>query len=388
MGIQFQGASISVPNNPRNSLVTGSSTAAAATTTTATTTNTTGVLLKRHPDVILKPEVEGTHFSLQLLAANRMAKVVEWQIFSDKEEEGSKNISSTSSKKKMDTSIIVTEDDIDAIFAAMGSSRHDDDDDDDDVEKKDGEEKNRKDEYVVTEEYEGPDDDFNIQAGGLPYLEALSIIMMQEESEVVAAGSENNNNKSNNKSNDNKNKHTASFLVPLTSFLASSQSFPRFSNLTLVGVNLRGTPLALRALTEVIRLHPRLRRVQMKQCYFTQEQQDDVKGLQAAMATARPSIYDSTTSSSCHQQPQRQNLLVFHEPGEQPPEPSFMKQQPPPPPPNNNNNPQPLVFDAEITTPLMFHTVPVDTEQPGSSSTTKQQQWWGERLLKSCLCWR
>lgn len=275
---------------------------------------------KRHPDVIFKPQEEGTPFTLQLLGANRMAKVVEWQL-----------IGTNSSKHG------VTEEDIAAIFAAMGSDPENDLDEE------------VKDEYAVTEEYQGPDDDYNIQAGGLPYLEALSIV--REEGEASE-------------------KETASFLVPLTSFLASSQSFPRFTSLTLKGVKLKGTALELRALTEVIRLHPRLRRVQMTNCQFTKEQQDDIKGLQAAMTTPRPSIYASTAS--------RQHQLVFHEPGETPPEPSFMKQR------HQAKTKTATAFDTSISAPILYHRAPQEDDAVPSEN---KDTWWGERLLKNCFCW-
>ena len=304
MGVQYQGASVAAPD-ARGSIRSSQE-------------------AKRHPDVILKPQNEGTNFSLQLLAANRMAKVVEWQLLSA----GSGNTS------KHD----IAEEDIAAVFAAMGSDKEEDFDEE------------VKDEYAVTEDYQGPDEDYNIQAGGLPYLESLSIV--REEGE----------------NNRNEETAAASFLVPLTAFLASSQSFPRFTSLTLKGVNLRGTPLALRALTEVIRLHPRLRRVQMTQCQFTKEQQDDVKGLQAAMATARPSIYASTAS--------RQQEMVFHEPGEAPPEPSFMKQR------HNATKKQTTYFDTAISTPILFHPAPKDEAPPENKDA-----WWGERLFKNCFCW-
>ena len=182
----------------------------------------------RPPDLVLQPCKEGVDFTLRLLAANRMATVVELQCDFGKSKTHS-----------------LTEQDIKDLFQALGSSEDGDSDDEED---------HHGAQQKIQEEYRRNYD--VIKTGGLPHLQALSI-------QCTSA-------------TDN----TPSFITALTSFLCRSGSFQQFTHLTMNGVNLRGSAYDLRGLAESFRLHPRVRYVQMTSCWFTKEQQADMPALQ------------------------------------------------------------------------------------------------------------
>ena len=344
MGVQYQGASAVARNDARFS--------------SNSTTSTTPPNARREPDVILKPSHEGVDFTLRLLAANRMAKVVEWHCGDD----------ATAAKHEL------SDDDIDALFGAMGSRRHSDESDDDDEKK--GNDDNGDDGYVVTENYQGPADDHMIQAGGLPYLESLSII-----------GSSNNSSEKNISTDETDATATPSFIAGLTSFLASSQSFPRFTSLTLQGVNLRGTALELRALTEVFRLHPRIRRVQMTACWFSEEQQADMAALQQVFCqqqeqAQRCSVFGGDFLSDG---PRRQQQLLFQSqratlPDAMNPRPSATARAVPTATTATTNT-------AVSTSEVYNHNTSHNDNSTANANANTTDSWWGERLLKSCFCW-
>jgi hypothetical protein len=213
---------------------------------------------QREADLVLEPTKEALDFTLRLLAANRMAKVV--QILCHFE---SANNNSDSNRTKTKTWKL-TQQDITNLFQAIGGIMNDNDNDSDD------------DENVVTEEYQPSSSNNNLSYySGMPHLESLSIACQHATEE------------------------TPSFLEGLTQLISSSRSSsPRFTRLSLEGVNLRGSALEVHGLAETVRLHPRLYHWQMQSCYFTSEQQSHVHVLEQAMQQKGSAINNNNNNNN------------------------------------------------------------------------------------------
>jgi len=245
----------------------------------------TSILQQREPDVVLKPCTEGLQFTLQLLSANRMAKVVEWQwqtlpgncntnndIDNDNNNnDDNENENDNGGDNGGESGIVeLDEEDIRTLFGVICGQLKDDDNDENDNDESDNDDEKKHDEkkhddLEVTETYQGPSSEYNFAHGGLPYLESLSILGND-------TGSSNHQNH-----------HNPSFMLTLTLFLSSTHHVVGFTNLTLRCLNLRGSALELRALTEALRLHPKIRRVQMLSCWFSPEQQQHMEALQQVL---------------------------------------------------------------------------------------------------------
>lgn len=190
---------------------------------------------QRQADLVLEPTKEGLDFTLRLLAANRMAKVVQIQC------------DFGGGQWKMNNQ------DTRNLFQAIGGTMDDNDNNNDDDYDDDYED-------VVMEEYQPPKQSFR----GMPLLESLSIVCQNATAE------------------------TPSFLAGVTHLMSASASCPRLTRLSLDGVNLRGGALEVRGLAETLRLHPK--HVQMQSCWFTPEQQAHVHVLQSALQEKQSSM--------------------------------------------------------------------------------------------------
>ncbi|CAB9511110.1 expressed unknown protein [Seminavis robusta] len=201
---------------------------------------------KREPDLVLRPTKEGMDFTLRVLSANRMSKVVE--VVCDFGADGSKKIS---------------QGEVRTLFEALGGTAEEDED--------------MEDVDMVTDEYQPSNNKQTYK--GMPLMESLSIVCQ------------------------NATEDTPSFVSGLTYFVASSLSLARFTRLSLEGVNLRGTVLELRGLAETFRMHPRMHYVQLQACWFTPEQQADMSVLEQVFQEQKrrsSSARFSITSSQRH----------------------------------------------------------------------------------------
>jgi len=276
----------------------------------------------RAPDLKLKPYEEGVSFTLRLLAANGMAKVVELQL--------------QPSDKKL---FLLSQQDIQQLFQAMGSKHGNDDDDNSDDD----------DDDEVMDEYKPLDADAKLLAGkGLVYLESLAIL-----------GS---------KDNSGDQDCSPSLIRELTAFLLSTHQFPRFTSLSLQQVNLNGTALELRALSEAFRLHPRLARVQMTACHFSPEQHDNMQALQQVFQEAADKNGNNNRASAMGfgsaSPPTLQELGTKYQ--------------------NTNTN-----ANATNATQWSLDMYQDDSNQKHNKDAKLNMEglWWGERLFKSCFCW-
>lgn len=279
----------------------------------STTGNSTGS--KRAPDLVLQPAKEGVDFTLRLLQANRMSKVVEINI--DIDAKGNAN-AFTKAKQQQP----LTKHDINSLFRAIGGSENYEEEEDDDDDKD------------VADEYHPTDSDFY---SGLPQLESLSITI-------------NNSNED----------ATSSFLEPLIAFLSASGSFPRFTRLSLQGVNLRGGILEFKGLAEAFRLHPHIQNVHMVGCWFTPEQKENMDCLEAVFQeqqrrSSAASTMDSKRASILHMK-----QLVLEHAGDIKVEDEKQIETP-----TGKTNLQKMLSQADEPT---------------------QEAPWLERLLKSCFC--
>jgi len=195
----------------------------------------TSILQQREPDVVLKPCTEGLQFTLQLLSANRMAKVVEWQwqtlpgncntnndIDNDNNNnDDNENENDNGGDNGGESGIVeLDEEDIRTLFGVICGQLKDDDNDENDNDESDNDDEKKHDEkkhddLEVTETYQGPSSEYNFAHGGLPYLESLSILGND-------TGSSNHQNH-----------HNPSFIRTLTLFLSSTHHVVGFTNLTL-----------------------------------------------------------------------------------------------------------------------------------------------------------
>ena len=152
------------------------------------------------------------------------------------------------------------------------------------------------------------------------------------------------------------NESTASFLTSLISFLTASGAFPRFTRLSLQGVNLRGGVLELKALAEAFRLHPRLQNIHMVACWFTPEQEANMECLQNVFNKEQPR--SSTTSLASQRASIKQmKQLVMEHVGE--------------------NNERTVVVS------------PKSDGKPDETNDDKKEEEenWFTSLLKACFCW-
>jgi hypothetical protein len=262
--------------------------------------STTSSHQQRAPDLVLQPCQEGVDFSLRLVQANRMSKVVEIQCCCEDEE------------KKGATPRQLTEDDIQNLFVAIGGNENEEEEDLEEVD--------------IADDYQPKD---TAIYSGLPHLESLSII-----------------------GNDD----SPSFLRPLIRFLSVSGSFPRFTRLSLQGVNLRGDLLEFRALAEAFRLHPHVQHVHMVACWFTPEQQANMGCLEDVFQKQQQPQPSSAASQRASILQMRQ--LVLEHAG-------AIK---------NDHVPPATVDNAQSKQTVAVEQSPVD------------EMWWGERLLRSCFC--
>ena len=227
---------------------------------------------RRDPDLILRPYEEGVNFTLKLIDANPLAKVVEVDCRCGSGASASNDGNKLSSKR------------IGTIFRAIGGSNGNNEEDYDD------------------EGNGGDDDDVDAYYGdGLRCMESLTVIGDNDKNGSSSSWSRYNDSSS-------------SFLRPLTSLLVSTgqqQQQQRqtnssyFRRLCLIGVNLEGSVLDFRAMVECLRIHPHVQYVQVSDCSFTNEEQRHMKLLEE--------VFSSENDQRQYQPQKKERVLVLQQ---------------------------------------------------------------------------